>query len=132
MPITVYNPKSLPKAVGPFARAIRIGDFLYISGTSALTHIPGPIWERELSPDFETQARLTFQNIQKVVEDAGGTMANIFKTTAYLKDRKNYDTLNKVRAEFLPGGRHVSSGFITSLIREEMQIEIEAQAYFGS
>lgn len=131
MPKTIYNPKSLPKAVGPFARAIRIGDILYISGTSALTHVPGPIWERELPADFETQARLTFQNIQKVVEDAGRTMADIFKTTALLKDRKYYDLLQKVRAEFLPNSAHVSTGFITDLIRDDMLIEIAAEAYFG-
>ena len=126
-----YNPQSLAKAVGPFARAVRVGDILYISGTSALTHVPGPIWERSLPPDFESQARLTFENIRKVVEDAGGAMSSIFKTTAFLKRRTDYDLLNKIRAEYLPGAAHVSTGFITELIRDDMLIEIEAEAYLG-
>lgn len=132
MPKILYNPKSFPEPVGPFARAIRIGDVLYISGTSALTHVPGPIWQRDLPADFETQARLTFENIRKVVEDAGGKMADIFKTTAFLKDRKYYDQLAKIRKEYLPGSAHVSTGIITELIREDMLIEIEAEAYLGS
>jgi 2-iminobutanoate/2-iminopropanoate deaminase len=131
LPKTVYNPASLPKPVGPFARAVRIGDILYISGTSALTHVPGPIWERELPSDFESQARLTFENLRKVVEDAGAKMSDIFKTTALLKDRKYYDQLGKIRAEYLPGAAHVSTGFITELIRADMLIEMEAEAYLG-
>ncbi|TAK86957.1 MAG: RidA family protein [Betaproteobacteria bacterium] len=132
MPKTLYNPKGLSEPVGPFARAVRIGDVLYISGTSALSHIPGPIWQRHLPADFETQARLTFENIRKVVEAANGSMADIFKTTAFLKDRKHYDRLADIRKEYLPGSAHVSTGLITELIREDMLIEIEAQAYLGS
>lgn len=132
MPKTVYNPATLAQPVGPFARAIRIGDILYVSGTSALTHIPGPIWERELPADFDTQARLTFENIKKALEGAGAKMSDIFKTTAFLKDRKYYDQLGRIRAEYLPGAAHVSTGFITELIREDMLIEIEVQAYLGS
>lgn len=132
MPKTIYNPSTLAKPVGPFARAIRIGDILYISGTSALTHIPGPIWEREIPADFDTQARFTFENIRKVLEDAGAKMSDIFKTTAFLKDRKYYDQLGRIREEYLPGAAHVSTGFITELLREDMLIEIEAQAYLGS
>jgi len=129
---TVYNPKTLAEPVGPFARAVRIGDMLYISGTSALTHVGGPIWTRSLPPDFDSQARLTFENIKKVVEDAGAKMADIFKITIFLRDRENFDQLSKIRKEYLPEAAYVSTGFITNLIRDDMLIEVEAQAYLGS
>ena len=126
---TVYNPKTLAEPVGPFARAVRIGNILYVSGTSALTHVGGPIWKRELPTDFESQARLTFDNIKKVLEDAGGTMADIFKITIFLRDRENFDQLSQIRKEYLPDAAYISTGFITELIRHDMLIEVEAQAY---
>ena len=55
---TIYNPDTLGEPVGPFSRAVRIGDILYIAGTSAITHQTGPIWDRPLTDNFEEQAQL--------------------------------------------------------------------------
>jgi enamine deaminase RidA (YjgF/YER057c/UK114 family) len=125
----IYNPKTLGEPVGPFARAVKIGDILYVSGTSAITHQSGPIWTRPLAPDFETQARQTFENIRRVMEDAGGSLNDIFKITMLLKDRKHFDQIGKLRSEYLPERAYSSTGFITDLIRDDMLIEISAEAY---
>lgn len=125
----LYNPKTLGEPVGPFSRAVKIGDILYVSGTSAITHQSGPIWTRPLAPDFETQARQTFENIRRVLEDAGGSLNDIFKITMLLKDRKYFDQISKLRAEYLPERAYSSTGFITELMREDMLIEIGAEAY---
>lgn len=125
----LFNPKTLGEPVGPFTRAIQIGDILYISGTSAITHQTGPIWTRPLAKDFETQARQTFENIRHVMEDAGGTLNDIFKITMLLKDRKYFEQISKLRAEYLPERAYTSTGFITDLMRDDMLIEISAEAY---
>ena len=127
-----YNPDTLGEPVGPFSRAVRIGDTLFVAGTSAITHQTGPIWDRPLAIDFETQARQTFDNVKKVMEDAGGTMADIYKITMLLKDRKYFEQISAIRAEYLPEKAYVSTGFITDLMRDDMLIEIDAEAYLGS
>ena len=66
-----FNPKTLAPPVGHFDRAVRIGPWLFISGTSALTHKAGRIEDRKLSPTIEEQTRETLTNIQRVCEDAG-------------------------------------------------------------
>ena len=38
---TIYNPETLGPPVGHFDRAVRFDDWLFISGTSALTHLRG-------------------------------------------------------------------------------------------
>ena len=128
---TIYNPGTLGEPVGPFSRAVRIGDILHIAGTSAITHQTGSIWERPLSTDFEEQARLTYRNIGTVLEDAGATWDDVYKTTVLLKDRKYFDMLGKVRTEFLPNKEYVSTAFICDLIRDDMLIEVDAEAYVG-
>jgi 2-iminobutanoate/2-iminopropanoate deaminase len=127
-----YNPDTLGEPVGPFSRAVRIGDTLYVAGTSAITHQTGPIWDRPLATDFETQARQTFENVKKVMEDAGGTMSDIYKITMLLKDRKYFDQISAIRAEYFPEKAYVSTGFITDLMRDDMLIEIDAEAYLGA
>ncbi len=128
MPRQVYNPTTLGEPVGPFSRAVRIGNVLYIAGTSAITHQTGPIWDRPLSPDFDVQARETFENIKKVLEDAGGKMSDIYKITVLLKDRKYFDQISKIRGEYFPEKAYVSTGFITELMREDMLVEVDAEA----
>ncbi len=127
-----YNPDTLGEPVGPFSRAVRIGDTLFVAGTSAITHQTGPIWDRPLATDFETQARQTFDNVKKVMEDAGGTMSDIYKITMLLKDRKYFEQISAIRAEYFPEKAYVSTGFITDLMRDDMLIEIDAEAYLGA
>jgi enamine deaminase RidA (YjgF/YER057c/UK114 family) len=127
---TVYNPASLGPPAGPFSRAVRIGDMLYISGTSALTHLPGPFFERPIDPDFETQTRLTLENLRKVMEDAGGTLADIYKVTVYVKRREDVPKVFPIRAQYIPP-THVSALSVTELARDDMLVEIAAEAYLG-
>lgn len=124
----VINPASLGPAVGPFCRAVKIGDMLYVAGTSALSHLSGPLHERYLPPTIEEQTRLTYDNIKKVVEAAGGTMADIFRTTVLIKRPEDYAAINRVRGEYFPGKALISTAFICDLIRADMLIEVEAQA----
>ena len=66
-----------------------------------------------------------------MLEDAGATWDDVYKTTVLLKDRKYFDELGKVRTEFLPNKEYVSTAFICDLIRDDMLIEVDAEAYVG-
>ena len=124
----VINPPTLGKAIGPFARSVRVGNILYVSGTSALSHLSGNLFERELPPDFETQARLTFQNIGKVLEAAGASMNDVFKAIVMIKRADDYPKLNELREQIFPARELASTAFVTDLIRDDMLIEVEVQA----
>jgi 2-iminobutanoate/2-iminopropanoate deaminase len=118
----------LAEAVGPFVRAVRAGPLVAISGTSALSHVSGPLEERPLPGDFETQARLTFANIGRALNDAGLDWPDVVKLTVMLKNRSDYAALNRVRADVLGGAEMASTAFVCDLIREDMLIEVDAWA----
>ena len=126
---TIIQPKGLSEAVGPFSRAILIGDYLHISGTTATCHISGGIYERYCPPTIEEQTRLTFNNLQKCVDAVGGTMADIYKVVVLLKRLADYKTMNAIRAEYFPKSPPISTCFRADLMREDLLIEIEAVAY---
>lgn len=123
------NPDTLAAPVGHFDRAVRMGNTLWISGTSALTHMKGDVQDRRLPPSIEEQTRLTFENIKKVLDAAGGSLPDIFKLQVYIVRREDFAVIDQVTKEYLPDKGFINSAFITELLNPEMLIEIEASAW---
>ncbi len=84
----VYNPTTLEAPVGHFDRAVRFGDWLFVSGTSALTNVSGSMADRRLAEGIEAQTHETLDNIEKVLEAAGGTLADVYEIRVILKRRE--------------------------------------------
>lgn len=125
------DPPELGEPVGPFARAIRVGNHLYISGTTALSQESGDYYARPIPSGIEAQTRQTFENIRTVVQTAGGTMADIVKVEIILKNQADYKAMNAVRAEFFPDGMVSSCTLCADLVRDDVLIEVTAQAVIG-
>ena len=123
------NPDTLAPPVGHFDRAVRMGNTLWISGTSALTHVSGSLQDRKLPPSIEEQTRLTYANIEKVLDAAGGKMSDIFKLTVFLVRCEDWDAFDRVTREYLPDRGFINSAFRTDLLNPDMLVEIEATAW---
>ena len=124
-----FNPKTLAAPVGHFDRAVKIGPWLFISGTSALTHKSGPIAERKLSPTIEEQTRETLTNIQRVCEDAGYVLEDIYEIRIFITKREFFGPVDVIVKEMLPKRGFVCHAYQAELMNRDMLIEIEANAY---
>jgi enamine deaminase RidA (YjgF/YER057c/UK114 family) len=122
----------MAEAVGPFSRAVLIGDQLHIAGTTALSHITGDYYERYVPPTIEEQTRLTLDNIQQCVEAVGGTMDDIYKVVIMLKNPADYKKMNAVRAEYFKNEPPISTCFRAEVMRSDILVEIEAVALIRS
>ena len=125
---TIIQPKGMAEAVGPFSRAILIGDHLYIAGTTALSHVSGDYYDRAVPGTIEEQTRLTLENIKKCVEAVGATMDDIFKVVIMLKNPADYKKMNAVRAEYFHTEPPISTCFRAEVMRDDILVEIEAVA----
>lgn len=125
----VFNPKTLAPPVGHFDRAVRIGPWLFISGTSALTHKTGRIEDRKLSPTIEEQTRETLTNIQRVCEDAGYALEDIYELRIFITRREFFGKVDAIVKEVLPKRGFVCHAYQAELMNRDMLIEIEASAY---
>ena len=85
---------------------------------------------RDYNADMETQFRQTFERIKLILEQAGGTMANLAILRAYFVHfRRDLPVYRKVRKEFLVMPYPASTAVgVTELAPEGNQIEIEAVA----
>ena len=125
----IFNPKTLAAPVGHFDRAVKIGPWLFISGTSALTHKTGRIEERKLSPTIEEQTRETLTNIQRVCEDAGYALEDIYELRIFITKREFFGKVDAIVKEVLPKRGFVCHAYQAELMNRDMLIEIEANAY---
>ena len=126
---TFIQPRGMAEAVGPFSRAVLIGEYLHIAGTTALSHVSGDYYARKMPETIEEQTRLTLDNIRKCVEASGGTMDDVYKVVVMLKNPADYKRMNAVRAEFFKKEPPISTCFKADLMREEVLVEIEAVAF---
>lgn len=128
---TVYNPSTLAQPVGHFDRGVRFGDWLFISGTSALTNVRGDMLERKLVEGIEAQTNETLDNIEKVCKDAGGSLANIYECRVILRKREHFKTVSDIFKVRMPERGFICHGYQGDLLHPDMELEIEAYAYMG-
>lgn len=121
----LLNPKSIAPPVGQYAHGVLVSAAqrtLYISGQI------GAAPDGSLPPDFESQARHCWRNIEAVLAEAGMTFDNLVKTTSFLTDHSQLIPNRKIRNEILGDRRCASSGIVTQTLVSDWLLEIEAIA----
>jgi 2-iminobutanoate/2-iminopropanoate deaminase len=120
-PPDIYNPPVYSQAM----RVTGAQSILFLSGQVAYDKDGGVLH----SGDFKGQAREAFRALKSLVENAGGTTANIVKINTYLTDIRYRADLAPIRQEFF-GGKSPASTLIevSALAHPDWLIEIEAIA----
>jgi 2-iminobutanoate/2-iminopropanoate deaminase len=112
----------MPKAIGPYSHAVRLGETLYVSGQAGIDPATG-----QPPSGFEAEARQAFANLKTVLEAAGSGLDHVAKVTVFLTDAKNFAPMNELFAEFFATRPPARATPIVSLPRG-LQISVEAIA----
>jgi len=123
------NPKWPWAEKFPFNLGIKVGDTVYVSGTVAWDadgNIVGP-------GDMLAQSRKAFENIAAILSEAGASMDDVVKLTAFVTDIDRYGDYSKARSEAFTNNMPASTA-VTSpkLLQDGLLVEIEAVAVIGS
>jgi 2-iminobutanoate/2-iminopropanoate deaminase len=121
---TIITTANAPKAIGPYSQAVRVGDFLFLSGQIAINPETGEV----VTGTFESQVRQIFKNIKAVLNAAGADFGNVVKTTVFLKNMDNFAEMNKIYAEFFPTDPPARSAIQAAKLPKDVDIEIEVIA----
>lgn len=90
-----FLPADVPKPVGAYSPAVRVGDLVFVSG-----QVPRDPRTGALSgEDIESQVRQTLANVRGVLAAAGATLDDVVSTTVYLANVDDWGKFNDVYKE---------------------------------
>ncbi len=88
-----------PKALGPYAQAIRTGHLVFCSGQTGID----PTTNGLAAGDIEGQTRQVLANLKAVLAVAGLTMRDVVKCNVYLRDMTHFQAMNEIYGAFFEG-----------------------------
>jgi 2-iminobutanoate/2-iminopropanoate deaminase len=116
------SPEGAP-AVGPYSPAVGVGQFVFTSG-----HIPLDPEGKIVGFTPKDQARKALENLVVTLEAADLSLADVVKTTIFLKDMDDFGAINEVYAEFFREPYPARSTVQVARLPKDVRLEIEAIA----
>ncbi|MCW2486358.1 2-iminobutanoate/2-iminopropanoate deaminase [Candidatus Symbiopectobacterium sp. NZEC127] len=115
-----------PAAIGPYVQGVDLGSMIITSGQIPVNPKSGLIAE-----DIVAQTRQSLENVQAIVEAAGLKVADIVKTTVFVKDLQDFATVNATYEAFFTLHQApfpARSCVEVARLPKDVKIEIEAIA----
>jgi 2-iminobutanoate/2-iminopropanoate deaminase len=113
-----------PAAIGPYSQAVRSGRFLFCSGQIPLDPKSGEI----VSGNIPAQTRRVLDNIAAVLRAEGLTFDNVVKTTVFLTDLGDFQTVNEIYGSYFKQEPPARSTVQISALPKGAKLEIEVIA----
>jgi 2-iminobutanoate/2-iminopropanoate deaminase len=113
------------QVIGPYMPAVKVGDFLYVSGQVAFK--PGTT---ELAgDDIEVQTHQALDNVKSILANAGYDMADVVQCTVYLEDINDFTKMNQIYGPYFVQGRYPTRTTVeVSNLPRKAKIEITVVA----
>ena len=110
-----------PKAIGPYAQAIKANGFVYTGGQIAIRPESGEI----VDGGIKAQTRQVFENLAAVLQAAGTSGDQVVKATVFLRYMSDFAAMNEVYAEYLGRATPARSTVAVSELPRGALLEID-------
>jgi len=127
--------KENAQPLGNYPHVKRVGDFIYVSGTSSRradnTHVGAEKGaDGEWHLDIGIQTRAVIENIESLLKSMDADLSHLIDITTFLVDMKDFKGYNKVYGEFFNHtGPTRTTVAVHQLPHPNLLIEIKAVAY---
>lgn len=110
-----------------FSQAVRVGDLVWVSGQVGFDD------QMNVPAGIRAQSRLAFENLKRVLEDAGATLDDVVDLISFHVDISELSAFAEVKAEYMPSSRPAWTAVGTpALAFPELLVEVRATAAIGS
>src|SRR3989338_2655587 len=89
--------RNVPKAIGPYSQAVKVGNFVFTSGQIAIS----PATNQMTGDDIVAQATQIFENLKNLLKAAGTSLDNAIKVNVYLKDMNDFQKMNEIYGKYI-------------------------------
>jgi 2-iminobutanoate/2-iminopropanoate deaminase len=117
----IISTSEAPAAIGSYSQAVRSGNFLFCSGQIPLDPKSGQM----VSGDIATQTRRVLDNIGAVLKAEGLAFENIVKTTIFLTDLADFQTVNEIYGSYFKNQPPARSTVQVAALPKGAKVEIE-------
>lgn len=111
----------------PFSKAIRVGDFLFLSG-----QVPMDPQGNVVLGDIREQTEAVMSRIGETLTECGVGFDQVVKATVWLTDMQHFAGFNEVYKRYFDNGFPVRSTVGDSQLALGVDVEIEVQAWVGA
>ena len=119
----IGGPLEIGGRVLSLSRAIRAGDFVYLTG-----QIPMQDGVPMTTGSVEDQTRAILDDIKATLAMAGCEMSDVVKAMVWLRDRADFPGFNEVYGEYFPVEPPTRSAVVSDLL-VDVRVEVEVVAY---
>jgi aryl-alcohol dehydrogenase-like predicted oxidoreductase/enamine deaminase RidA (YjgF/YER057c/UK114 family) len=107
-----------------YSRAVRVGDRILVSGTTATNAFGQPV----CPGDAAGQAVFIFDKIAASLAPLGATLADVVRTRIYLKDVDEWEAVSRIHGRYFGDVQPANTLIEVSRLVGDYAIEIEAEA----
>ncbi|WP_444996654.1 RidA family protein [Aliikangiella sp. IMCC44359] len=106
-----------------YSRAVLDGNYVFVSGTTGFDYDSMSISENVIE-----QAEQCFKNIEKALQDAGTSLANVVRVHYIFPDKNDFEPCWPVFKKYLNTAKPAATMFVAGLLDEKMKLEVEVTA----
>jgi 2-iminobutanoate/2-iminopropanoate deaminase len=85
-----------PAAIGPYSQGVRVGNLVFTAGQVGVN----PSTRQVVEGGITEQTTRVLENLKAILEAGGTSLAQVIKTTVYLRDINDFTAMNAVYSSY--------------------------------
>jgi 2-iminobutanoate/2-iminopropanoate deaminase len=118
------SPPGIAAPRGPYSPAVRAGDFIFLAGQVPVD----PATNQMSMGDIKHETRITLNNVKRLLEGVGSSLADVVKVGVYLADDADFAQMNEVYTEFFGDSKPARTTIVCKFMAD-IRIEVDCVAY---
>lgn len=120
----IINTTGAPAPIGPYNQAMKVGDFLFVSGQIPMDAVTGEIVKSGIQDETEK----VMQNLIAILKEAGMDFSNVIKSSIFITDMNQFALINEVYAKYFPANAPARECVQVAALPKFVNVEISVIA----
>ena len=114
----------VPKAIGPYSPAVKVGNLLFLSGSIPLDPVSGQLVEGGI----KEQTTRVLENIKTLLAAAGADFSHVARTTVFMIDLAEFAAMNEIYSSYFTAPYPARSTVQVVKLPRDVRVEIDVIA----